>query len=166
MSAQPEMTGHQCQRCNLHVAVMAELRQELRSYLRLMDARPGTPLAKAARTKAVETKARIEDQRAWQARHLEENSDDPGRVRKIRGVRPKAQPKPKPERRANAAVIDMAALVAAKAELDESAARGSVPRYVGHGTNTRPATGRCHECERPVSGERRFCGRCMAKRKT
>ena len=24
--------------------------------------------------------------------------------------------------------------------------------------------GKCHECDRPVSGERKLCGRCLAKR--
>lgn len=27
-----------------------------------------------------------------------------------------------------------------------------------------PATGRCHTCDRAVSGERRYCGPCAAKR--
>lgn len=33
------------------------------------------------------------------------------------------------------------------------------------GGNTLPATGHCHECDRPVTGERRFCGRCLSKRR-
>lgn len=27
------------------------------------------------------------------------------------------------------------------------------------------ATGRCHTCDKAVSGERRYCGKCLAKRK-
>lgn len=34
----------------------------------------------------------------------------------------------------------------------------------GGGTNHLPVTGACHECNRPVSGERRFCGPCLARR--
>lgn len=31
--------------------------------------------------------------------------------------------------------------------------------------NQLPAIGRCHVCDKPVTGERRFCGRCITKRK-
>ncbi|UQS95163.1 nucleic acid-binding protein [Pseudanabaena phage Pam4] len=30
--------------------------------------------------------------------------------------------------------------------------------------SSRPATGRCYSCDRPVTGERRFCGPCAAER--
>lgn len=36
-------------------------------------------------------------------------------------------------------------------------------KVIGRGTNTLPATGACHDCGRAVSGERRFCGPCVAK---
>ena len=29
---------------------------------------------------------------------------------------------------------------------------------------TMPVTGRCHDCGKPVPGERRLCGRCAARR--
>ena len=32
------------------------------------------------------------------------------------------------------------------------------------GSNALPATGRCHTCDRAISGERRYCGRCLAGR--
>lgn len=162
MSAQPEMTGHQCHRCNLHRAVIAELQAEMRQRVRLIETRPGTPLAKAAKARITNIRAEIEEQRRRNAEHLEEFKDDLGRVRKVTGLRPKARPRPKREKKA--VVVSIAALSAAKAELDEAAAVGQVPKYVGRGTNIRPATGRCHECDKPVSGERRFCGRCMARR--
>lgn len=31
-----------------------------------------------------------------------------------------------------------------------------------NGTRLSP-TGRCHDCDRPVSGERRFCGPCLTE---
>lgn len=33
-----------------------------------------------------------------------------------------------------------------------------------HGERFLPATGRCHECDKPITGERRYCGRCLARR--
>lgn len=80
------------------------------------------------------------------------------RGQKVGSERPAAQPKPRRE-----VAIDTDALAAAKAKLTEQAA-GRVPIVAG-GSNRLPATGECHECERPVSGERRFCGPCMSKRR-
>ena len=79
------------------------------------------------------------------------------RGQKVGAERPATQPKPRRE-----VAIDTDALAAAKAELNERAA-GRLP-VVTTGSNVLPATGACHGCERPVSGERRFCGPCMARR--
>lgn len=76
---------------------------------------------------------------------------------KAKGIRPA---KPEPGRRKTAKVIDQDALAAAKAELDAQAAQ---PRPIKTG-NDLPATGHCHTCDRPISGERRYCGPCLARR--
>lgn len=78
---------------------------------------------------------------------------------KVKGLRPV-----KPTRERRRPEIDADALAATLAELDEKASQRNP--VISGGSNVLPATGSCHECERPVSGERRFCGRCMSKRRT
>lgn len=68
--------------------------------------------------------------------------------------------KPEPASRKTSKVIDQDALAAAKADLDAHAAE---PARITTG-NTLPATGHCHSCDRAISGERRFCGPCLARR--
>lgn len=67
----------------------------------------------------------------------------------------------KPPRAKRTATIDEEALAQAKREL---AAIADHPEVLGRGSNVLPATGLCHTCERPISGERRFCGPCLARR--
>ena len=75
-----------------------------------------------------------------------------------RGKRAKARPPKQPK-----TVIDRDALALVKAgfEAERVAAEVERRRKVSDG-RTLPVTGRCHDCDRPVSGERRFCGRCLA----
>lgn len=35
---------------------------------------------------------------------------------------------------------------------------------VKRGSNHLPSTGRCHACKRAITGERRYCGPCLARR--
>lgn len=164
MTALEAPRGHWCKECVKYRREIGVALGDIRKSVRLINARPGTPLAKAAESLIAKAKEDLRLAEDRYAVHLEEIQDEPDRPRKIRDVRkPKSKAKkPRPKSR----VIDLAAVAAAKADLDRAAQEGTVPRLVGLGTNTLPATGRCHECDRPVSGERRFCGRCMAKRKT
>lgn len=76
------------------------------------------------------------------------------KVKELRPVKP-VKERRRPE-------IDADALAAALADLD---AKASQPRpVVTGGANVLPAVGRCHECDKPVTGERRYCGRCMSRR--
>lgn len=101
---------------------------------------------------------RAQDHAEEQQRRLDEHETrcevEPAE-RPIWGVRAKAAPKPK--KAPKVVEIDreaMASVLAVKAE----------PRVEVRGSNTLPATGRCHTCDRQISGERRFCGRCAARR--
>lgn len=49
------------------------------------------------------------------------------------------------------------------AALDPKALATSVINSTSRGTRLSP-TGHCHTCDRPVSGERRYCGPCAAAR--
>lgn len=70
------------------------------------------------------------------------------------------KPMKPPAQRRSTKVIDDDALDAAKSELDATAAD---PARLTTG-NTLPATGHCHTCDRAVTGERRYCGPCLARR--
>lgn len=72
------------------------------------------------------------------------------------GTRVRGDRKAKPERERPAPEIDREAMSRVLAE---------PPSLIEHrGPQGLEATGRCHTCERPVSGERRYCGRCLANR--
>lgn len=75
------------------------------------------------------------------------------RGRRVKGERPA-----KPEKPRKPVEIDREAL----AEVLSTPA--PEPPRETRGANHLPATGLCHQCDRPVSGERRFCGPCLAKR--
>ena len=69
--------------------------------------------------------------------------------------------KPKGRRGPKPYPIDPDAVAEALADLD---ARASAPKPIPTGGgSTLPAIGRCHDCNRTVSGERRYCGPCLAK---
>lgn len=73
----------------------------------------------------------------------------------------------KPVRRRKPVQVDEEALAAVKADLNaraEALERGSA-LVESRGTKL-PATGACHDCGKGVSGERRFCGTCLAKHHT
>lgn len=153
--------AHTCIRCRNYALTRAELKNEIQHHLRTMARNPGTPVAKSAKTKIGKVKAQIESMERWQNEHLADAPDTPEKPRRILDVRKKAAPKPpKPPRK----VIDQDALTAANEALAQLAVAVIEKRPIAGGNNTLPATGRCHECDRAISGERRFCGRCMSKR--
>lgn len=76
--------------------------------------------------------------------------------RKVLDVKRRAKAAPKPER-APSKVIDREA-VAAVLAVDAG------PSSARRGSNVLEATGHCHTCDRRISGERRFCGPCAARR--
>jgi hypothetical protein len=78
------------------------------------------------------------------------------------GTRVNSDRPAKPAKPPKVVEIDADALAAAKADLDAKAAE---PSRLKTG-NDLPATGRCHTCDRAVSGERRYCGPCLARRGT
>lgn len=69
----------------------------------------------------------------------------------------------KPVRRRKPVQIDADALAAVKADLDAQQAALEAPKPVEATKRGQTVTGCCHDCGRAVSGERRYCGTCLAK---
>lgn len=151
---------HTCSRCWSHTSRLGELKRGLHQAIRVLENRPGTPQATRARDLIPTLKAQLADQERRYDEHLAEVPDEPETPRRVRDVaKPAKKAAPKPKK---TVVIDREALAETNVILAELAAHPE--RVTGIGTNTLPATGHCHKCDKAISGERRFCGRCMAGR--
>jgi hypothetical protein len=147
--------SHDCQRCGEYRWTRAARKKELVQLVRQMADYPDGQRARTAPKRIAAIKEAMAASEQRHLEHLASVPDEPNVPRKILDVRrPKAKPAPKAKKRILIDASAVAAALAQTAELPET----------GRGTNVLPATGHCHECDRPISGERRFCGRCMAKR--
>lgn len=157
-----------CRTCNKLTSEVAWAASDLwtaRRKLRAWGAKAGKTLSKVV----LEAEDRLHENEVKLAEH---QADCPAahetKHRRILDVR---HPKPKPEPKAPRSIIDRDALDAALAEMDAKSGPMTLladrrpERKTTSGQYVRTTvTGRCHECDRPVSGERRFCGPCLARR--
>lgn len=164
-----------CRECTTKLASLAFARGDLSAARRLLakhanraDAPHFIEQAKVRKAEVKEAQRRLDEHRADC-----EIARQPREPRPIKGVR--RTPQPKPEKQP-LKVIDRAALDAALADLDQQAeqAGGRITLLA----ERRPSDGRspdepsrldagggCQTCGKWVPGERRYCGRCMAKRR-
>lgn len=148
--------SHSCHRCNEYRSTRAGRNKEIVNLVRQMADYPDGAKARNAPERIAAIKASLAESEQRYLDHLASVADEPEKPRRILDVRrPKAKPAPKPKK---VVTIDTEALAAVLVAVPE------LPPNTGYGTNTLPATGRCHTCDRAISGERRFCGRCMSKR--
>lgn len=76
-----------------------------------------------------------------------------------RGTKRKPAPPPKRPK----TVIDEEALAAIKIRFEEERVEAEKQRArTTGGGRVLTATGHCHDCGKAITGERRFCGRCLA----
>ena len=149
------MTQCNCQVCVAARIEINEQRTDLVRSVRLIARRPGTLLAESAAERIPEIQERIKERRGELAAHAGRPTVPAKPMpRRVYGA-PKLK-KTKGARKPKRYVIDTKALAEALAAPAEP--------LLETGRNPLPVTGHCHTCDRAVSGERRFCGRCMAKR--
>lgn len=125
--------------------------------VRAIEDRPDSQRGRTALDRIATIKAAMVVSEQRQFDHLASVADEPEKPRKILDVRKvKAKPEPKAKRQVLIDTVALAAVLAAPVDLSGDH---------GYGTCTLPATGRCHECDKPISGDRKFCGRCMSRRR-
>ncbi len=160
------MTLHKCPTCQKLKSSVAMDERDRRDAARKRARHPYDPRYVTGLEQA---EAHLADTRRFLEEHEAECTFVPEAPAPIRGTMAQRR-KPKPPGARELARAERIAAVPSRAELaaildDYLPVRVAMaaPPAAGDG-NVLPATGFCHDCDKPVGPDRRFCGSCTVKR--